>query len=171
MKTKQQKAEEIAKGVGFVRESKSLIFADFTGVGVEAVKRLKKALKPANGSYRVIKKRLLGIALKRSGVDIALDGFKSQLGTVFLKGDISSAAGTVYKFAKDLAKEKQEFKVVGAYDIETKQFLDAAAFTTIAKLPTREVLLGQLMGILTAPIRSFMYVLGERGKNMVEVKS
>jgi ribosomal protein L10 len=63
--------------------------------------------------------------------------------------------------------EKKGFKILGAYDLSDKNFIDAETVIKIGKLPTREILLGQLVGVLSAPIRMFMYVLNEKSK-MVE---
>ena len=171
MKTKLQKGKEIKQGEELLGKSGSLVFTDFTGTTFEALKKLKTELKKTSSTFKVIKKRLLKIALNKKGIDFDPTTFESQVGAVYAPGDISSVASTVHKFAKDLAKEKKEFKILGAYDITGKLALSAEEFTVIAKLPTREVLLGQLVGVLTAPVRQFMVVLQEIGKKKtVEVK-
>jgi len=165
MKTKSQKSTELEQGKKLLSTSKNVVFADFTGVGIELVKRLKKELKKSGATFRVIKKRLLRIAMKDSGFDYDPTQFESQVGTVFVPAELSDgAAAAVYKFSKELAREKKQFKVLGAYNLAGKKPLTAEEFLVIAKLPSREVLLGQLVGMLTAPIRQFMVVLNEISK-------
>jgi large subunit ribosomal protein L10 len=167
MLTKQQKKEHVKKGKELIKESRNLVFADFTGVGVEDIRHLKSELKKAGIVFRVFKKRLLKIALKEAGIEFDPEQFAAQLGTFFMPGELSDAAGQIYKFSKDLAKKKKDFKVLGVYDITAKSFLDPEQFTVIAKLPSREILLAQLVGMLAAPIRALMYLLSARGGSSV----
>lgn len=175
MKTKSQKSIELEQGKKLLSASKNVVFADFTGVGIELVKRLKKELKKSGATFRVIKKRLLRIAMKDSGFDYDPTQFESQVGTMFVPGELTEGAATsVYKFSRELAKEKKQFKVLGAYDLALKKPLTAEEFLVIAKLPSREVLLGQLVGMLTTPIRQFMVVVQQIAKSkeqMVEQKA
>ena len=168
MKTKAQKSNELDLGKDLLNKNQSVIFADFTGVGTAFINKLKKELKKSGSVFKVIKKRLLKIAMQKSGLDFDPTQFEAQVGAVFLPGEVSSGAGVVYKFSRELAKEKKDFKLLGAYEISKKSFLNAEQFLVIAKLPSREVLLGQLVGVLSGPIRAFMYVLQEKAKKMVE---
>ena len=54
--------------------------------------------------------------------------------------------------------------LLGGYDIAKKEPFDGAQMIYIGKLPPREVILSQLLGILSAPIRSFLYVLDQKSK-------
>lgn len=165
MRTKAQKKEDITKLKKLLQGSGSLAFCDFTGTPTVAIQKLKRTLKPFGGSYTVTKKRLLGVAFKDAG--ITLDpkaSFTGELGTVFAEGDVLTVASAIYKFSRELAKEKKEFKIVGGYDIAGKTFVTAEQFVALAKLPNRETLLSQFVGMLAAPIRSFMFVLNEMSK-------
>ena len=170
MKTKEQKKKEITQGEQLLESARSLVFTDFTGTSFEAVKKLKTELKKAGATFKVIKKRLLKIALKNKSVDFDPTQFGAQVGTAFAPGELTDgAASAIYKFAKEQAKEKKPFHVLGAYELAAKRALTAEEFTVLAKLPGREVLLGQLVGMLTVPIRQFMVVLQERGKQLQKV--
>ncbi len=165
MKTKAQKSRELEDGKKFLSASKNVVFADFTGVGIELLKKLKKELKKSGAAFRVIKKRLLRIAMKDSGYDLDPTQFDAQVGSIFVPGELSDgAADAIYKFSKALAKEKKEFKVLGAYDLAARKALTGEEFMVIAKLPSREVLLGMLLGAITGPLRAFMYALAEISK-------
>ena len=170
MLTKQQKIEQVAQGKKLVEASENLIFADFTGVPTKLVNKLKKDLKASGGTYRVFKKRLMRIVMQEAGHEFDPTQFDSQVGVIAIPGELSGSAGAIYKFTKEVAKEKKEFKVLGAYDISARTFLTAEQFIVIAKLPTREVLLAMVLGAITGPLRVFMYVLQERQKKMVEAK-
>ena len=164
MKTKAKKIKELELGVKLLNQSQTLVFADFSGVGVELIRKLKSELKKTDAKFSVIKKRIFRIALKNKGVDFDPTRFKSQLGIIFIPNELSSSAGSIYKFAKELAKEKKKLKILGVYEIPKGKFLNPDEFTAIAKLPTREVLLSQVLGAMSAPLRAFMYMLSEISK-------
>ena len=164
MLTKAQKKDHIAKGSELVKGSKALVFADFTGAPTREVNRLKTELKKADATYKVFKKRLLKIALKEAGIETDALSNKAQVATVFAKGDLTSVAGPIFKFSKELAKSKIAYKVLGAFDREGNRAIPMAEFNVIATLPSREVLLGQVVGTMTGPLRKFMVVLQEVAK-------
>ncbi len=164
MLTKKQKQEHVAASAKLVSGSKALIFADFTAAPTKEINKLKNELKKSGATFKVFKKRLLKIALKEAGIPTeALEG-KSQAATVFSPGDLTSVAASIFKFSKDLAKMKVDFKVLGAYDRDRNAAVSPAEFNIIAKLPTREVLLGQVVGTMAGPIRKFMIALQEVAK-------
>jgi len=162
MLTKQQKTEQIEKGQKLFKESNILVFTDFTGTGAEDMRGLRKNLKELGAKFNVIKKRLMRIVFEKMGLDFNPEQFESQVGTISSQKDISEVVGPVYKFSQD--KEKQGFKILGAYDLAEKKFIDAETVIKIGSLPTREVLLGQLVGVLSAPMRMLAYVLSEKGR-------
>ena len=171
MKTRVQKSKEIKAGEELLAKNKTVIFADFSGVSFEQIKRLKNELKKAGGVFKVVKKRLLRLVFKNLSLDFDPTQFDSQVGIVAIPGELSSGAGMVYKFSKELAKEKKEFKLLGAYEIPLKNFLNAEQFLAIAKLPPREVLLAQLVGVLSGPIRALMYIIDQLSKRSTEAQA
>ncbi len=168
MLTKQQKTEQIKEISELLKNNRILIFTDFSGTSVEDLKKLRGSLAVAAGAkLKAFKKRLLGIAFKESGFDFDPNQFESQLATVFSDKDIFEIAGPVYKFFKEV--EKKGFKILGAYDLAAKNFIDAETAKRIGQLPPREVLLAQVVGMMAAPIKMFLRVLNEKAK-MVEMK-
>ncbi len=164
MLTKAQKKKHVELGQDLVKKSNTLVFADFTGVDTGSVRRIKVEVKKAGATFKVIKKRLLRIALKNSGIDFDPMQFPAQVGTFFIPDDLSTVAAPIFKFAKDLVKEKKEFKVLGAYDLATKAAIPLEEFNAIAKLPSREILLSMVLGAITGPLRAFMYLAQEIAK-------
>lgn len=151
-------------GADFIKKSKTLLFVDFTGVDTASILKLKTEIKKAGVTFRVIKKRLLKIALKNAGLEYDPTQFAAQVGTFFAKEDLSSFAGLVHKFAKDLVRAKKELKILGAYDVAIKAPITAEEFMVIAKLPTREVLLSMVLGGILGPLRAFMNIVDQLSK-------
>jgi large subunit ribosomal protein L10 len=167
--TKKQKISLIDEGVKKLKESSVAIFAGFNGVLVEDFKRFKKDLKKANADFKVVKKRLINISLKNSGIQFDAMSQKAQLGAIFAKGDLTSVAAIINKFAKELKKKKKgELEVIGAYDMTEKRLVDAKEFNLIATLPSKEILLAQIAMMLTMPMKKLMFGLNERAKQVTQ---
>jgi len=165
--TKKQKGVMIDEASKKLSESKAAVFAGFKGVTVEEFKKLRMELRKIGADAKVLKKRLLNIALKKAGVEFDSMSMKDQLSAVFSKGELSGVAGIVHKFAKDVAKGKKgSYEVLGAYDSVEKRFVDSQEFKVIATLPSREVLLAQIAIMLTMPLKQLMLVINERSKKI-----
>jgi large subunit ribosomal protein L10 len=170
MKTRAQKEEELANARALFDKSQALIFADFTKITAENLRKLRQELKKADANFLVIKKRILGILLKEKGIDVDLKQFKTSVGTIFSEADSEHIAGPAFKFFSGMevpegaAKDVWIKKILAGYDISGKTSMNAEQIIYIGKLPPREVVLAQLLGMLAAPIRSFMYILDQKSK-------
>ena len=92
---------------------------------------------------------------------------KTQLGTVFASGDLTSVASILHRFSKELVKSKKgDFGVIAAYDSGERRLVDANEFKAIATLPSREILLAQIAMMLTMPLKQMMMALNERSKKL-----
>ncbi|MEK7574357.1 MAG: 50S ribosomal protein L10 [Patescibacteria group bacterium] len=158
MKSKEQKIKEIKAGEELFEKSQSFIFVDFSKVPNKNILALKKKLKEFGVQFKVLKKRLLKIIFKKNEIDFDPQSvFGGQMGAIFAPKDVYSIASPIYKFFEGI-------KILGAYDLKEKQFLEPNLFKKIALLPSREVLLAQLAGVLTAPIKMVLYILNEKSK-------
>ncbi len=165
--TKQQKSSLIDEAAKRLNESKSAVFTEFNKVTVEDFKKLRGELRKAGADMKVLKKTLLDVALKKIGAAFDPLSAKTQLATIFAKGDLTSVASIVHKFSKELTKAKKgEVSVMAAYDFAEKRLVDANEFKAIATLPSREVLLAQVAMMLTMPLKQTMMVLNERAKKV-----
>jgi large subunit ribosomal protein L10 len=170
MKTRAQKETELANARELFNKSEALIFADFTKITAENLRKLRMELKKNNANFLVIKKRILGILLKEKGIDIDLQQFKTSVGTIFSTADAEHIAGPAFNFFSGMAipdgepKDVWIKKILAGYDINAKASMDAQQIIYIGKLPPREVVLAQLLGMLAAPIRSFLYILDQKAK-------
>lgn len=170
MKTRAQKEIELAHARELFEKSQALIFADFTKITAENLRKLRTELKKSGANFLVIKKRILGILLKEKGIDIDLKQFKTSVGTIFSEGDTEHIAGPAFKFFSSMEVAEGEpkdvwiKKILAGYDIKGAVATDAQQIVYIGKLPPREVVLAQLLGMLAAPIRSFLYILDTKSK-------
>lgn len=162
MKTKAQKKEAVAHGVKSIRENETLVLADFTGVPTAELNSFRKTLRAMGAAFTVVKKRLFKLMLAEHGITFDPKSLAGQLGVVFSPKDLVETAGATYRFAKG----KEQFKILGGFDLKEKKFLEGTDVVRYGSLPPKEVLLGQLVGMLTVPLRQFMTVLNERAKKL-----
>jgi large subunit ribosomal protein L10 len=161
--TKEQKKNLVLEVEKEIKGSTGLFFFDFGKVGVLDLSRIRILVRSLNSKVKVVQKRLLALALKNSHIEFDPNQFESQVGTIFIKGELFNFASSIYKFFK-LASKSPE--ALGAYDIVGKTFVNKSQFKVMALLPSREVLLTQLVYVLGSPIRSFACVLEGRSKKL-----
>ena len=125
---------------------------------------LRRALKKDAGEYKIAKKTLLNRALKNAGMeDVNTKKMEGEIGVAFGYGDEVAPARVLYKFSR----ENETFKIVGG--VLAGKILGEKDIITIAKLPSREVLIAQVVGTLQAPIRGLATVLSGNMRNLVVV--
>lgn len=162
--TKEQKKSQVKLASDSIKESQNVIFVDFSGISDEAAKQLKNELLEKGAKMKVLKKRLLSIALKDAGVEFDTMTEKTPLATIFSPVDLSEVAGTINKFGKQFKDSDSKFEVLGVYDKEAGGMIGREEFLVIANLPSREVLLAQVMGGITGPLRAFMSIVEQMSK-------
>lgn len=160
MKTKAQKRAQIESGVKGINASETLVLADFTGVPTAELNAFRKTLRTMGAAFTVVKKRLFKLMLKEQGIEFEPKTLNGQLGVVFSPKDLMETAGATYRFSR----RKEAFKILGGFTLKEKKFVEGADVVRYGALPSKEVLLGQLVGMLTVPIRQFMTVLIEKSK-------
>ncbi len=167
MKTKGQKKEEIEVLSKKLPDSKITVFTSFSqagkgGLTVAQLQELRRALREKKAEYLVSKKTLTKRVLNDSGVnDVDPKKFEGSLGVAFGYEDPIDTAKSVY----DFAKKNKALIVHGA--LFENSFLDAAKFNELARLPSREVLLGRTLGMLQYPITGLVTVLQGNIRNLL----
>jgi len=158
MLTKEQKKKVINNEIDNLKKSRSVVFIDFSKVKAGELNSFRKTIRETGGELKVVKKKLLRVAMSQAGIDFNPEIFESQVGTIFSNNEIFAMAGPTHKFSVA--------KILGGYDIDGKRFLPAEEVIMLGKLPSKEVLLSQLVGMLASPIRSLMFVLKERASKI-----
>lgn len=158
MLTREEKSSIIEREVSRINNSKSIVFIDFDKVKTGDINAFRKTVR-VSGELAVIKKRLLRVAFERAGVQFNPEQFETQVGTIFSPEEIFVAAQSTVKF--------KQAKILGGYDLENKRFVSSEEVIMLGKLPSKEVLLSQVVGMIGSPIKSLLYVLSERSKQTV----
>ena len=157
---KQQIAEDLRD-----RFSKSaiIVVTDYKGLDVTAMNELRRKLRAEQIEYQVVKNTLLIRASEGNDVALIKDYFKGPSAIALSYDDPVAPAKVLSQFAKD--NDKLEIKV----GVMEGQVLDANAIQALAKLPSREVLLGQLLSALNAVPTSFVRTIAEVPRSLVNV--
>ena len=143
--------EEIAAQI----EASEAIFAvDYKGISVPQAAELRAKLRESDASFRIVKNRLSKIAANKAGEERLDDLLKGPTALAFVRGDTAQAAKTISSFSK--ANDVLIFK--GGF-MEGLS-LDEDRFKAIAKLPGREVLIGQFAGVVASPLTGLVRGLG-----------
>ncbi|HSD98308.1 MAG TPA: 50S ribosomal protein L10 [Patescibacteria group bacterium] len=144
-KNKEKKVAIVAEVKEKVDRAKAMVFTDYTGLTHQQLETLKKEIKKADAEFVVAKNTLVKLALgdKVSGQE---DKFEKPTGTMFLYGDVVTPLKALAKMVKEVEKPSIKFGLFDGKVMTDKEVLK------LSTLPSREVLLSQLAGMLKSPI-------------------
>jgi large subunit ribosomal protein L10 len=148
------------------------ILTDYRGMTTTELNDLRHKLRAAKVEYKVVKNTLAVIAARNAGLKHVDEIFKGPSAMVTGYGEISEAARALTDYIRT---NKSAMKIRGGFLTDT--VLTAQDVDTLAKLPTKSVLISQVMAgmqtpisrlvsVLAAPIRDVMGVLQARIKQM-----
>ena len=140
-----------------------IVLTDYKGLDVTSINDLRRKLRDANIEYQVVKNTLLVRAAEDTEVAVLKDHFKGPSAIAISYDDPVAPAKVLTQFAKD--NNKLEIKV----GVLNGKVLDAQAIKALATLPSREVLLAQFLSTLNAVPTSFVRVLAEVPRSMLNV--
>jgi len=135
---------------GRIADVRGLYLADFSGMTVQSLSLLRKRCREQGVQFKVIKNTLLKRAFNERGIRELDEHLVGPTGLVFSKNDEMAPAKILSDFAKEFEKPRLKAAVVDG------RLYDDKAIARLAKLPSREVLLGQLLGTFVAPMTTFL---------------
>jgi large subunit ribosomal protein L10 len=144
-------------------KSKVVIVTDYKGLDVMAINALRRKLREADVEYQVAKNTLLIRASEGTGVDGIKDYFVGPSAIAISYEDPVSPAKVLTEFAKENQKLEIKAGVMG------DKVLDIAAIKSLASLPSREVLLGQVLSAMNGVPTAFVRVLSGVTRNFLNV--
>ena len=145
--------EELAKN------AKSIVLVDYRGLTVAQATELRNTVRTAGGVYKVYKNRLMKIAFENQGITFPASDFEGTTAVLFHPTDEVAPA----KIALDGSRKYGKTLALKSGYVDGKYF-DTAEITALANIPSREVLVAQLLGMLTNPMRSLAVAVTEISK-------
>ena len=139
-----------------------LFVADYTGLKVSQFAELRTRLWNVGARCHVVKNTFLRRAAKSAGLP-ELAELKGQTAIVVGDKDVAAAAKVLKNFTAEFKKPEMKTGVVDRIVVTTEQI------KAIADLPSRDVLLGTLLGVLNAPASKLVRVLNEPASSLARL--
>jgi large subunit ribosomal protein L10 len=149
-----QKAAVIEEVAGQLRDAQAVYAVDYRGTSVPQAAELRTRLRDADTRFRVVKNTLTERAADAAGAESLKAYLDGPTALVFVNGDAAVAAKALADFRR--ASGLLEFK--GGWmggDVLSAEQVDA-----IARLPSRDVLYGRLVGMVASPITGLASAMG-----------
>ena len=146
---------------GRFAKSSFVILTDFKGLDVASVSELRRKLKEAGIEYKVVKNTLMARASQDTPISVLKDHFKGPGAVAISYHDPVAPAKILTKFADD--SKKLEIRVA----VLNGKLIDLSGIKALAALPSREVLLGQLLAVMLDVPTSVVRVLAGVPRGLV----
>src|ERR1700682_3487779 len=150
---REQKAVAIAEIAAQIDESHAIFAVDYRGITVVQVAELRAKLREADATFKVVKNTLTERAADRAGAETLKDHLAGPTALTFVRGDVATAAKAIADYAR--ATQLLPFKG-GLMDGAA---LDADQIRSLSRLPSRDVLYGQLVGVVASPVTGLVRTL------------
>jgi large subunit ribosomal protein L10 len=150
---REQKAVAIAEIASHIDEAHAIFAVDYRGISVPQVAELRGRLRHADATFKVVKNSLTERAADDAGAETLKDFLIGPTALTFVHGDVATAAKAIADYGR--ATQLLPFKG-GLMDGEP---LDVEQIRSLSRLPSREVLYGQLVGVVASPVGGLVRTL------------
>ena len=138
-----------------IKDAKSVVVVDYRGLTVEQDTRLRKTLRENNITYKVYKNTMINFAIKGTEFESLAPYLEGPTAIAISTEDATAPARVICKFAKEAPKLEVKAGVVEG------QSYDAKGIAQVASVPSREELLGKLLGSIQSPVSNLARVLNQ----------
>lgn len=149
-----QKAAAIAEIADHIRESQAVLAVDYQGISVPQAAELRAKLRESDATFKVVKNSLTERAADEAEAEALKALLQGPTALTFVRGDIAVAA----KALADYGRATQLLPFKGG--LMDGAALDPDQIRSISRLPSREALYGQLVGIVASPVNGLVRTLG-----------
>lgn len=162
--TREQKEAQVKAVSQAFEAARMTVLADYKGLSVAQTQELRTQLREAGSKMLVVKNTLIQKAAASKFKDLDTSVFDGPIALVFGFEDEVAPAQVVASFAK-----KNELpEIMGAVNAQG-EYLSAEQTKQLATLPSKQQLLGQVVGTIAAPLGGFVRVLGGNLAGIVQV--
>jgi len=149
-KSRSQKSELLDKYKDILKNKGGYFLVNSDKTDTSTVLDLKMKLKEVDANYTVVKNSLLKVALQDTDQPLETQDLEGPTAIVYFDEDPTAPA----KLVKEIQKEKEVLNAKGG--VFEGEFLSEERVMQLAEIPTKEVLLAQLVGTMNAPLTGFM---------------
>ncbi len=144
-------------------QSKVVILTDYKGLDVGAINDLRRRLEEAEVEYKVVKNTLLKRASEKTDVELIRDSFVGPSAISLSYEDPVAPAKVLKKFSE----ENQKLEIKGG--VMEGRVLDLDAIKALSDLPSREILLSQVLSAMNAVPTSLVQALSDLPRRLMNV--
>ncbi len=153
---REQKAAAIEEVAGQIQESEAVFAVDYRGISVPQAAELRTRLTEAGARFRVVKNTLTQRAADQAGAESLKEVLEGPTAFTFVRAE----GGDVALAAKALATFRREHNVLAFKGgLMNGDVLSVEQLEALSKLPARDVLHGQLVGMIASPITGLVRTL------------
>jgi large subunit ribosomal protein L10 len=149
-----QKAAAIAEIAAHIDESQAVFAVDYKGISVPQAAELRAKLRESDATFKVVKNSLTERAADQAGAATLKELLQGPTALTFVRGDIATAA----KALADYGRATQLLPFKGG--LMDGAALDTDQIRSLSRLPSREALYGQLVGVVASPVSGLVRTLG-----------
>ncbi|UCF79055.1 MAG: 50S ribosomal protein L10 [Candidatus Eiseniibacteriota bacterium] len=150
---KEQKQQAVAELAEKIEAAKAIVLTDFTGMDVLTISELRRQCREAKVEYRVVKNTLTRLAARQTRFGFLADKLDGPTGLAISSSDELAPARVISGF-----RRRYQLPVIRLGLVEGK-LVDSDEVERLALLPSKEILLGQVAGLLTAPMSKLSFAL------------
>ncbi len=161
--SKEKKQELVKSYVEAFSRSQAAILTNYSGLSVAELNRLRNKMRETGSGYHVVKNRLVKLALQEAGLPVPEELLQGPTAIGFCYEDVVTPA----KVLSEYAKESKELTIKGGFLGE--RVIDGQGILSLADLPSRDVLLAQLLSGVQSPIAGLVNVLSGPLRGLVTV--
>lgn len=138
-----------------IKDAKSIVVVDYRGLTVEQDTVLRKTLRENNVTYKVYKNTMIKRAIAGTEFEGLNDCLEGPTAIAISTEDATAPARVLCKFAKDAPKLEVKSGIVEG------TVYDAKGIAAVATVPSRDELIGKLLGSIQSPISNLARVLNQ----------
>jgi large subunit ribosomal protein L10 len=161
--TRAKKVEQVEALSTEIKEAGTAILATFKGLKAAQTEELRKTVRSAGGTYKVIKNTLAERASEGSKIGPALKGLAGVTSIAYTKGDPVQLAKALSKYAKDNPEFTFKAGIVDGRVIAIKDI------EALANMPSKEEIFAKLLYMLNAPAQRLVTVMNATGRDLAVV--
>jgi len=161
---KEEKKEKVEDIKSVFESGSPIIFADHSGLNAESIFKIRNKLADNDAYIKTVKNTLALLAAGQVHSEMDLSAIFAGPTSMIVSGENIVASA---KLVREFAKEFETFKVKGG--IIENRIVNAEAIERLSSLPSREVLIAQLLGIMINPVAKLVTALGGVSRNLVVV--
>lgn len=159
--SRQDKEDQLKDILADLTDAKGIVFAQYRGLTVKEIDKIRKTLRKDDIKYKVVKVTLLKKAFEQLGIKYDAMQNSGPIALAMSQSDETTPA----RLIKALGKDHPNLKMDGG--ILSKAIIGKDMVLQLADLPSKQQLLGQLVSVIAGPARGLVTVLSGNSRKLV----